>query len=186
MTHSGDRVPEHDWLREFLADAIRRDLCTNVNCTTCGSGEFRLGFSNAVAGATGQRSLLGIDHGGVRVTAKGLASISPHSEHTWKLESAVRFILYEIWRRVDEETFQRELEVQLNESWAGSVLMRMKSHYARVETARRDHAERQDPALAEKRRNAKRQIRQTKHMERLALKVERDRLWRENQSKSNQ
>ena len=36
--------PTGDWLQRFIVDARRRNLCTEIFCTTCGAWEFRSGL----------------------------------------------------------------------------------------------------------------------------------------------
>jgi hypothetical protein len=84
---------------------------------------------------------------------------------------------------VGNNTAERELAPLLAGTWAGDVLARMEAHEQRRIEARRAHAESQDPERARQHREEKRRLRAEAHAERLTLKKERDRVWRQRQGK---
>jgi hypothetical protein len=61
----------------------------------------------------------------------------------------------------------------------------MQAHSEQREHARRVHEAFQDPANVQKRREEKKRLKQEQHEKRLALKKERDRLWREKHEKQD-
>ena len=87
-------------------------------------------------------------------------------------------MLFDIWYAAEDGARERDLEFVLAGTWAGSVLKRMKAHHQARLQERRAYAESQDPVRVRQMRAEKRRLRQEKHSERLALKKERDRIWR--------
>jgi hypothetical protein len=174
----------NEWLQQYLAESVREGRCTRIYCTTCGAREFRKGLIAALEKETGQprASSVGADNAFAIVHA--LTNVRPfNTEDASRMEQAVRLILFEIWRTATSKRAEREWEPLLNGTWAGDVLARMKAHHERLQIARRARAEYESPLRVEERRAQKRKKRQEAHALRLALKVERDRLWREGQKK---
>jgi len=68
-------------------------------------------------------------------------------------------------------------------SWAGGVLQAMKKHFAEREAKRSARAGADDPVNVERRREEKKRLKQEQHEQCLALKKERDRMWREKPGK---
>lgn len=71
----------------------------------------------------------------------------------------------------------------LGQGWGGDVLRRMQEHHRRVAAERSAKAEYEDPAKVQERREERKRVAQQRHEQRLALKKERDRIWRESQGK---
>lgn len=113
------------WLQALLNRAIDEHWCTQINCTTCGSHQLR----EALGVVTSDDAKLTID---------GLRECAPPSADVLAFEEAVRWILYEIWRR-----FGERFDNDLNATYAGQVLARMQEHHARRTNARRIHEQRQ-------------------------------------------
>jgi hypothetical protein len=111
----------------------------------------------------------------------GLSHVHPPIQQSPQLEAAVRLILCDIWDGLGEATADRELGPILNGTWPEDVLDRLKANHRKRLEEKRAFAERNDPVLAQRRREEKRQARQAKHAERMARKKERDRLWHERQ-----
>jgi len=108
-----------------------------------------------------------------------LAQVHPVAGKEPPFEGAVRNVLYEIWCALGEEAAEREVWRVLDGTWAVAVLAGMKAHYqARLEAQRR-YQEESAPEKVRERREQKRRLRQEKHAHRLALKKDRDRIWRE-------
>ncbi len=78
---------------------------------------------------------------------------------------------------------EREAEQLLGQGWGGDVLRRMQEHHRRVVEARRAKAEYEAPARVQERREERKRVAQQRHEQRLTLKKERDRTWRESQGK---
>jgi hypothetical protein len=95
------------------------------------------------------------------------------------LEQAGRCVVFDLCSVIGE----REAEQLLGQSWGGDVLRRMQEHYRRVVAARRTKAEYEDPVKVQERREERERVAQQRHEQRLALKKERDRAWRESQGK---
>lgn len=66
-----------NWLQGYLVDAIQRNVCTKVGCTTCGAREFRTGLL-AQAAKQMQRVHLGrLNRDGAVVIARALNCLIP-------------------------------------------------------------------------------------------------------------
>ena len=170
-----------NWLQSYLIDAVQRNLCTRIYCTTCGAMEFRQGVFHALAKATNQQpSPLHDPESTVGIT-RALADVRPGSTDASRLEGAARCLVFDICHTIGEAEAARIL----GESWGGNVLRRMQEHYRAEQAARRVRYEYEGPEGARKRREEKKRIAQEKHQQRLALKKERDRAWRESQHKAD-
>lgn len=179
MTPTSSATRGENWLQGYLLDAVRKNLCIRIFCTTCGAEDFRRGLLVVLAGAMGRDFVPRIDNEAALAITRALALVHPGADEHSQYEDAVRLILFEIWQVAAEHEF----ELVLEGTWAGGVLARMKAHHKAREDERRAFAESQDPIKVQQRREEKRRIRQEKHSERLNLKRERDRLWREKQEK---
>jgi hypothetical protein len=114
------------------------------------------------------------------VILESLARVTPPVRLQREIEDAVRLVLFDLWNSMLLQGRERLLAG----SWAGGVLERMKDHY-RAETERaKAIADFEDPRRVQERREEKRRLKQQKHQNRLALKKDRDRIWRENQKKN--
>lgn len=170
-----------NWLRAYLDDAVQRKLCTQIYCTTCGALDFRRGVLDALSRAAGKPARQQFERESAIEIAKALAAVTAAPDQALALEPVVRCLLFDLWSGVP--LFDNETESLLDGTWAGGVLTRMKEHHRARVAARRAHEEFQHGAQG--RRDGKRRLRQGRHQTRLALKQERDRLWREKQAKAD-
>ncbi len=166
-----------NWLQAYLVEAVRKKLCTTIYCTTCGAMDFRRGVLDALTGATSQPPRQHLDRETAIEIARALAGIKPDGNALRPLDDAVRCILFDLWSGIP--LLDKEIEIFLAGSWAGSVLDRMKKHHEARQAACRAEAEFQASANVQKRREEKKRLKQEQHEKRLALKKERDRIWRE-------
>lgn len=172
-----------NWLQIYLVDSVHKNLCTTIHCTTCRAGEFRHGVLNALAKAADQPSRQSLDRECVVEIARVLAEVQPiPAELEKKIEDAVRCLLFDLWSGIP--FMDREVETILNGTWPGRVLHGMQQHHRATQEARRKLQEYDDPVNVQKRREDKKRLTQERHQERLALKKERDRLWREKQDRT--
>ncbi len=164
-----------NWLESYLCDALKRNVCTKVGCTTCGAREFRKGLLVEAAKQMRLARLTRLNRVSAVVIAQALAAVNSCAViPADKFESAVRLILTDIWALLGEPNAERVIGPLLFGSWAGDLLMRMKLHHAAVMEAHKQFEEQNDPARVEARRAEKRRQRQRGHEERLARKRERD------------
>ena len=164
-----------NWLEAYLSAAVREELCTKINCTTCGATAFRKGVLGALAKATGEPLRQSFYREGNIEIAKALADVRPSIDTARPIENAVMCLLNELWSGMP--FLDREIESLMVGSRAGEILNRMKAHHEARETKRHDYEASQDPAAVQRRREEKKRLNQERHEERLALKRERDRLW---------
>ena len=181
------------WLDMYLKDAVARNLCTMIHCTTCGAEKFRFGLGllrNSGVSLDRRRN----HHLDI---ANALAGItSPESDDRYqpeiyrssdKLEEAVRCIIFDLWTGLP--FLDQEVEQRLGDSWAGNVLQKMKEHYRQKCIVRNLHDEDNSPEkihVREEERKRLKQLKQKAHLKRLQLKVERDKLWHQAKSKALQ
>jgi len=174
-------TPDGTWLQVFLLDAVHRNLCTEIHCTTCGALEFRRGLLVALEAAMGGGHVSHYDNAAALAITRALACVDPETGKSQRFEAAVRTILFDVW----QVAAQHEVEAVLQGTWAGDVLAGMKTHHKAREEERRAFAESQDPVKVQKRREENRRLKQEKHRQRLAKKVEYDRLWYDRLLKEN-
>ncbi len=143
--------------------------------------EFRQGVFHALAKATNQQSsTLHARESTVAIT-QALADVRPSRSDVGRLEAAARCLVFDICHAIGEV----EAALILGDSWGGSVLRRMQEHHRAELAARRARNEYENPASAQKRHEEKKRIAQEAHQQRLALKKERDLVWRESQRKAD-
>lgn len=165
------------WLQAYLVESVQKNLCTKIYCTTCGAMDFRKGVVKAYARTTGVQPPDGMYRLDALAIARALAEVSPIDPSDRKLIDAGRCLLFDICGTVGTtETAQI-----LGDSWGGNVLRRMREHDAARQAARRASAE--NETNARKQREEKKILKQQQHAKRLALKKERDQLWRERHGK---
>lgn len=136
-----DNAEDDNWLQRYLADAIKRNLCTRIRCTTCGTMEFWDGLLAAtVAGqrdAAERGPVLARGRGGpealtalLAATALALPHVKPEPGVEGRYTEAVRLILYNFWSLAGSSRFDRELAPALRGTWSGQVLVSMAAHHA--------------------------------------------------------
>ncbi len=170
-----------NWLYSYLIESVQRNLCTRIYCTTCGAMEFREGVFHALAKATNRQSSPIHDRESTVGITQALADVRPSSSELGKLEAAARCLVFDICNAIGEGEAARIL----GQSWGGDVLRRMQEHHRAEMAARRARDKYESPASAQERREEKRRIALERHQQRLALKVERDRVWRESRRKED-
>jgi hypothetical protein len=171
------------WLEEYLVEAIGKKLCTKIHCTTCGAMEFRKGVLSALSVATAKPLRQHFDRGSNIEIARALAEVRPNGDASSDLKAAVECLLVDLWSGMP--LLDNDIEVLLDGTWPGELLRTMKEHHEAREAERRAREEFQDRANVQKRREEKKRLNQEKHEERLTLKKERDRLWREKLGKAD-
>lgn len=115
------------WLQSLLRQAIDEHWCTRINCTTCGSDQLRAALDPYLRTSADAKLVVG-----------GLSECEPPSAHVHAFEEAVRWVLYAVWVR-----FGEHFDSDMNGTYAGQVLTRMREHHAHRMNARRIHEQRQ-------------------------------------------
>ncbi len=170
------------WLADYIADAVARNVCTRLNCTTCGALEFRTAIRQRataiLAGAT--QSKKSEMHS---VIAEALSRIPRPKCHLDEYEHAVRCLIYDLWCSTLPLLFDRDIAPQLAGTWSGQVLASMQAHEKRVQQLRAEHEARNDPAVIAKIREQKRLAKKKEMAGRKERKKEIDRIWRQQQER---
>lgn len=178
MMNSVQSGKDSHWLAVFLDEAIRKNLCIKIHCTTCGTQEFRNSLLKAYATSSGRTDLEYMNTETAQSLARELKEFNPPAEANYKYEPVLRFIIYDLW-----QVLMGTVKGYLGESFAGHVYEKMDVHYRIRLDEQRHHAEMNDPLKAQERREEKKRLSQEKHQERLEKKKERDRIWREKQNR---
>ncbi len=168
-----------NWLHSYLLESVRRNMCVNIACTTCGANEFRRGVLNALVRYAGNLPSQHFDYLSAMEVANVLSEVEPSERDAWKLEGAVRCLLFDLAHIIGEQ----ELALILDRSWGGAVLYSMQEHYKARQSEARARQEHEDRINVQKRHEEKKRQKQERHRQRLALKKERDRIWREKHGK---
>ena len=174
--HSG-RSSDGAWLKQYLEESNRRSLCTKIRCTTCGASEFRRGLLRAYAAATSHAQTETLDYETALGIANALTVIEQPTNGNEKMTKAVRCILHDLWSAFWPNA--ATLRSVLVGCWADAVLQSMEEHERNVQAVRRARAEFEDPVRVNQRREEKMRLKQERHQRRLALKVQKDRMWRQ-------
>src|SRR5688572_12253135 len=131
----GNPVVTENWLQLYLVESVRRDLCTQIGCTTCGAREFRLGVLSALAMATGRPLRQDFDQDTAKEIAMALAEVHPTPTDLSKLENAVRCLLFDLWNGLP--VLDKDIEMSLSGTWYGKLLREMRDHHKARQSERR-------------------------------------------------
>lgn len=170
-----------NWLECYMLEAISANLCTRLNCTTCGSQDFKSGLLKRAADATGMATRGQRESLATEILSK-LCEIRQPDRHDYAFLSAVMAVLHQSWRMLGNPGFE-EAASQLHGSWANEVLESMRAHASARAKALQDHAERNDPENVRLRREEKRRLRQAQHKIRLEAQRQRSIQWHRDNSK---
>ncbi len=136
ITSAADSDPL--WLQHLLERAIAERWCTRTNCGTCASEQLRQALGLLDKSPLGPPRFLPVTPDYAEAMVDGLRACAPQANMTHLLEEGARWVLYEVWRNFGDTYFSN-----LDGTWAGEVLDRMRSHYQRRRDARRIHDARQ-------------------------------------------
>src|SRR6267142_4738533 len=99
-----------NWLQLYLLEAVRRNLCTRIRCTTCLAHECRYDVLTAWANATGQPVRQDFDHAAlIEITMALQPFIRPNSIRSLRTRFAA--LLFDLWSGIP--VFEREIETIL-------------------------------------------------------------------------
>lgn len=179
------------WLKDFLEEACRNNMCTKIHCTTCGAMDFRSKLYVKAASAVGidlhvQQTIKAVLAEGMRNESvlrelvSQLSLLKPDNNIEAKISDAVRLILYEVWNVAGEQNADLLYWPLLGNTWAKEVLTSMREHNKRLLEERRKRDLFESPEAIKERHEKKKSQKQIKHVERLEKKKERDKAWFEN------
>jgi hypothetical protein len=168
-----------NWLQHFLDQSVHQNLCTNPGCTTCGARQFRDGLFAELESHTNISTSTNTTAHAFAEVARMLADVRPDDGTAprvqAKFEEAVRLIFTDAWSILGEDAADRIATPLLGGCWTGDLLARMKLHHGKRLRNLRQQADNANPERVKERREAKRQLRQKQHVERLERKRARDR-----------
>ena len=134
LGESGIASMTSNWLHAYVADAVRRNICTRIRCTTCGAMDLRMGVLDELTQATGRSPRQKWDREVVIEIASALAHVTPIGSERHTLVPAVRCLLFDCWSGMP--LLDNDIEAVLTDSWAGDILRDMKKHHAAREVER--------------------------------------------------
>ena len=128
-----------DWLEVELGRAVREKWCMSRRCTTCGSFQMvELLTGRTVSGLDEyQLAIREMTWERAREVTNGLRHCSAQTT-----PEAIMWMLYRLWLRWGDRA-HNELFPQLDGTFSGGILSRMRKHYAQVVVRQRQHALRQ-------------------------------------------
>lgn len=132
-----------NWLQLALNEAIRKNACMKIVCTTCGGAPMRallFGITNPSGPYGSSDPPLTLER--AREVAEALSGCLPDRGEPYEFVEGVRSLLYAIWLQFGDAAHS-QIFPTLEGTWAGSVLSEMKRHYEQRTLARRRHEERQ-------------------------------------------
>ena len=163
-------MSDSSWLQNLIIDAVERNLCTQIHCTTCGAMEFRNAFSKlSQQNANGELSVTSRTSSIIQALRQIPCNADPH----WI--QPMRLVVYELNKQTKN---QNQLCTELEGCWAGDILKAMILHYNERLEATAAHEQFCSPEAANERKAKKREERKIKHEERLRIKEQRDIKWR--------
>src|SRR5262249_32498723 len=92
-----DKGSDGNWLQDCLVQAVEKNLCTQIGCTTCGALEFRRGLLKAAARDSPTGSPETLDSASASVILESLARVTPPVRLQREIEDAVRLVLFDLW-----------------------------------------------------------------------------------------
>jgi hypothetical protein len=114
-------------LQAALEQSKRENWCTNRNCTTCGCPQMRNILLGRALSVSGPRIRLD------DLSSQRAAQIIQELKHVAPPtnDEAIMWLLHAIWLRFGDDA-HRNLFSDLDDSYANSILNRMKEHYSRL------------------------------------------------------
>lgn len=150
---------QRSWLETFIEEAINRNLCMQISCTTCGAGEFRRGLKKA-SQDNGEKNEH--EHSEL-IILEELSKLPQKEDSRWVVP--LRLIIFQLDRTLHSRSLLLE---KLGNSWAGDILQSMIDHYDERRRAQEEHTRYCSPEAAAHRRVVKKAQRQQRHEERCA------------------
>lgn len=161
------------WMNDLINQAIEKGWCTGFFCTTCGArdlkgslrryldsvlGKVRYGFSFSFT----------TDDGDVILEQLKNLNQTDFSEN-YDAVSVIMSLLYISWQTSPCDGTTARMSEKLDGTYAGEILSKMITHYARVSAERLDYERSQSPEYVAKMRAEKRARKQKLHKERMRL-----------------
>lgn len=112
-------------LLAFIRSAQERQLCCQIQCSTCGGAPFLKGAVSCIRHEYKPTRPISISADAARALASVLSEIEPNDSEKAQLERYVRFLIFEIARSIGESNLQ---EIA-GSAWLGTVLTSMQLHH---------------------------------------------------------
>ncbi|MCZ7468137.1 hypothetical protein M0412_08700 [Agrobacterium sp. O3.4] len=178
------RQSRGDWLLEFL---LNERGCSNFACGKCYYpirakliGELRKAYycretsSRETSEMIFAQHLPQLEPKVLEFLAESLAAVRPHPGQTASVETTM-FVILGLHSAYSRRGDENRLDEMLQESWAGTVLAKMRAHYEAVQKRIRSHRERERSAPLERER--KKAEKAARHLARISKKDERYEAW---------
>ena len=161
------------WINDLIKQAIEKGWCTGFFCTTCGARDLKGNLRRYLDRALGKvrfgfpLSFNSDDAEAILAQLKNLNQ-TDFSEN-YEPEFIIMSLLYISWQTSPCDETTARMSKELDGTYAGEILSKMISHYARVSAERLDYERRQSPEYVAKMRAEKKARKQELHQERMRL-----------------
>ena len=161
------------WMNDLINQTIEKDWCAKFFCTTCGAGDFKESLRRHLDSVLGTRRFglpFVFNSNDADVILEQLKNLNQtdFSENYYAV-GIIMSLLYISWQTSPCDGTTARMSNKLDGTYAGEILSKMITHYARLSAKRLDHKLRQSPEYVAKMRAEKKARKQELHKERMRL-----------------
>ena len=161
------------WMNDLINQAIEKGWCTGFFCTTCGARDLKGSLRRYLDSVLGKVRYgfpfsFTTDDGDVILEQLKNLNQTDFSEN-YDAVSVIMSLLYISWQTSPCDGTTVRMSEKLDGTYAGEILSKMITHYARVSAERLDYERSQSPEYVAKMRAEKKARKQELHQERMRL-----------------
>ena len=161
------------WMNDLIKQAIEKGWCTGFFCTTCGARDLKGNLRRYLDRALGKVRFgfpLSFTTDDADVILEQLENLNKTDfSENYDAEFIIMSLLYISWQTSPCDETMARMSKKLDGTYAGEILSKMITHYARVSAERLDYERRQSPEYVAKMRAEKKARKQELHQERMRL-----------------
>ena len=161
------------WMNDLIKQAIEKGWCTGFFCTTCGARDLKGNLRRYLDRALGKVRFgfpLSFTTDDADVILEQLENLNKTDfSENYDAEFIIMSLLYISWQTSPCDGTTARMSKKLDGTYAGEILSKMITHYARVSAERLDYERRQSPEYVAKMRAEKKARKQELHQERMRL-----------------
>ena len=161
------------WMNDLIKQAIEKGWCTGFFCTTCGARDLKGSLRRYLDSALGKVRFgfpLSFTTDDADVILEQLENLNKTDfSENYEPEFIIMSLLYISWQTSPCDETTARMSMELDGTYAGEILSKMITHYARVSAERLDYERRQSPEYVAKMRAEKKARKQELHQERMRL-----------------
>ena len=177
------------WMNDLIKEAIEKGWCTGFFCTTCGARDLKGNlrrYLNSTLGKVRFGFPLSFTTDDADVILEQLENLNKTDfSENYDAEFIIMSLLYISWQTSPCDGTTARMSKKLDGTYAGEILSKMITHYARVSAERLDYERRQSPEYVAKMRAEKKARKQELHQERMRLQKIRSKEFQASNSSSN-